>query len=74
VELRGDSVQWSFDDQIVKTFTTSQLVPGAVWSFGYPMHLIVNLAIGGYFAGSPVPSTFFPEHFVIDYIRASTLS
>jgi beta-glucanase (GH16 family) len=74
VEVRGDSVQWEFDERVVKTYTTSQLAPGSVWSFGYPMHMNLNLGVGGFFAGDPTPRTFFPEHLVVDWVRATALS
>ena len=34
-----------------------------------PMYLLVNLAVGGDWPGSPSPSTPFPNVFEIDYIR-----
>ena len=38
------------------------------------MYMIVNLAVGGFFAGSPDESTPFPAQLVIDHIRVFQLS
>lgn len=36
-----------------------------------PMYLIVNLAVGGNFPGSPDSTTIFPSQFEIDYIKVT---
>jgi beta-glucanase (GH16 family) len=55
------------------TFTPASLdgLSGAVWPFdaGQSNFIILNLAIGGSYPGSPNPSTPFPSQFVIDYVR-----
>lgn len=35
-----------------------------------PMYILANLAVGGYWPGSPDEDTEFPAEFLIDYIRA----
>nr|QQZ51972.1 glycoside hydrolase family 16 protein [Phenylobacterium glaciei] len=38
------------------------------------MYLLLNLAVGGSFAGDPDPTTPWPAHFEIDYVRAYGLA
>jgi len=55
------------------TFTPRSIasLPGAVWSFdnGQSFYLIVNIAVGGDWPGSPDASTHFPATMRIDYVR-----
>jgi beta-glucanase (GH16 family) len=50
----------------------------AVWTLtgdqvpSQPMYLVLNLAVGGAYPGSPDDSTRFPATFEIDYVRMST--
>lgn len=37
--------------------------------FDQQFHLLINLAVGGNWPGSPDASTFFPQEIVLDYIR-----
>lgn len=68
-DITPDQVTWYFDGVAVKTYRRSQLQSGDVWSFTYPMHVILNLSLGGFFAG-PVPDTEpFPVRTIVDYVR-----
>ena len=61
VDWRPGEVIWYVDG--VERYRTNQGVPAE------PMSLIVNLAVGGDWPGSPDASTFFPAHMDIHYIR-----
>ena len=37
--------------------------------FDQPFHLLLNVAVGGHFAGNPDPDTPFPVEMVVDYVR-----
>lgn len=58
------------------TYTTSSLngLSGAVWPFdaGQSNFIILNLAIGGDYPGSPDSSTPFPSEMLVDYVRIYT--
>jgi Ca2+-binding RTX toxin-like protein len=43
------------------------------WDANVPMHLIVNLAVGGNWPGAPDGSTPWPAQYKVDYIRAFKL-
>ena len=69
-----DRLVWSADGIVIKTFDMSQLKPGDEWSFDNPMHIMLTLAVGGFFAGAPTPQTPFPARMLIDYVRVSSLA
>lgn len=54
---------WYIDGKEVKTISDDH-VPSA------PMFLLMNLAIGGHWAGPPSKATPFPTAFEIDFVRA----
>jgi beta-glucanase (GH16 family) len=39
------------------------------WVFNHPFFLILNVAVGGNWPGSPNASTSFPQQMVVDYVR-----
>lgn len=60
VDWRPDSLIWSIDGS--KTFAVTESIPAE------PMHLIMNMAVGGW-AGPPTRRTPFPTAFQIDWVR-----
>ncbi|MDJ0910000.1 MAG: family 16 glycosylhydrolase [Woeseiaceae bacterium] len=45
------------------------------WPYDIPYHLILNIAVGGYWgrAGGPIDDSVFPQHMLIDYVRVYQL-
>jgi len=39
------------------------------WVFDQPFYIIINLAVGGNFLGSPNNETVFPQTMLVDYVR-----
>jgi beta-glucanase (GH16 family) len=72
------SVAYYVDDptQPYVTYTTSNLsnLSGATWPFdaGQSSFILLNLAIGGDWPGSPNASTPFPSEMLVDYVRIYT--
>ncbi|MGB6744308.1 MAG: family 16 glycosylhydrolase [Terracidiphilus sp.] len=72
------SVAYYVDDstQPYVTYTTSSLngLSGAVWPFdgGQSNFIILNLAVGGSWPGSPNAGTPFPSEMLVDYVRVYT--
>jgi beta-glucanase (GH16 family) len=64
-----DEITIGIDDVTLGTFTPGSLPPGAKWVYNRPMHVIVNLAVGGPWAGDPVSSTRFPAEMIVDSVR-----
>lgn len=67
IEWGPDYINYYVDDvlynQIKPTDVTGQ------WVFDHPFYIIINLAIGGDFVGSPNAQTTFPQTMLIDYVR-----
>lgn len=53
---------------------SSVTAAGAVWAFDqkYPAFIILNLAVGGDWPGSPDATTPFPSETLVDYVRVYT--
>ncbi len=72
------SVDYYIDDASspYATYSTSSIsgLPGAVWPFdaGQSNFIIINLAVGGDWPGSPNSSTPFPSTMLVDYVRVYT--
>ncbi|MFD3538618.1 family 16 glycosylhydrolase [Streptomyces sp. NPDC058662] len=70
VEWSPNSIVWSVDGTTYKTLTPSG-TNGNKWVFDHPFFLILNVAVGGDWPGSPDASSTFPQTMTIDYVRAS---
>lgn len=57
-----DSLVWSLDDQIIFSTPTPP-------DMHKPMYLLVNLAVGGSWPGSPDASTHLPANLLVDWIQ-----
>ena len=68
VEWEENEIRWYVDGVHYSTKTPADLNPKP-WPFDQRFHLLLNLAIGGNWPGSPDGSTVFPQHYEIDYVR-----
>ncbi|MDT5151499.1 MAG: hypothetical protein QOI01_3232 [Mycobacterium sp.] len=64
-----DRITVGIDTTTVGTFTPRSLPPGAQWVYNRPMYAILNLAVGGSWAGPPDISTQFPATMLVDWLR-----
>jgi beta-glucanase (GH16 family) len=46
-------------------------INGNTWVYNHPFFMIMNVAVGGYWPGSPNSSTVFPQTMLVDYVRVS---
>jgi len=67
IEWDQDSINWYVDDELYQTLTPND-VPGD-WAYDHPFFILLNLAVGGGFVGSPNESTTFPQTLLVDYVR-----
>jgi beta-glucanase (GH16 family) len=51
------------------TFTPDSLPVGATWVFNKPFYVILNLAVGGGWAGLPDRTTEFPATMLVDWVK-----
>lgn len=70
VDWSPNAVVWSVDGQTYQTRTPAD-VNGNKWVFDHPFFIILNLAVGGNWPGSPDGSTAFPQTMTVDYVRVS---
>lgn len=69
IEWNSTSVRWFVDGNLFYTVTRSQVQSLGNWVFDHPMFLILNVAVGGNWPGSPNASSVFPQRMYVDYIR-----
>jgi beta-glucanase (GH16 family) len=61
-------IVWYLDGQEYFRLTPADL-QGRKWVFDHPFHMILNVAVGGRWPGSPDRSTVFPQTMLVDYVR-----
>jgi beta-glucanase (GH16 family) len=72
VEWEPGTVRFYVDSNLYATFTQSQWPAGGTWTFDHPFFLILNVAVGGAWPGSPDLTTMFPQQMLVDYVRVYT--
>jgi beta-glucanase (GH16 family) len=70
VDWSPSGITWSVDGHAYETRTPAD-AGGNKWVFDHPFFVILNLAIGGDWPGSPDGATAFPQTMTVDYVRAS---
>ena len=65
-------VRLYLDDRNYATFSESEWPSGGEWVFDHPFFIILNLAVGGFWPGSPDATTQFPQEMLVDYVRVYT--
>ncbi|WP_320783024.1 ricin-type beta-trefoil lectin domain protein [Streptomyces sp. CRN 30] len=70
VDWAPGSITWSVDGQDYQTLVPED-VNGDEWVFDHPFFMLLNLAVGGSWPGSPDASTSFPQQMVVDYVRVT---
>ena len=71
IQWAPQSISFFVDGVSYKTVTPASLPSGASWVFDNPFFLILNVAVGGNFPGSPDTTTTFPQEMIVDYVRVS---
>lgn len=70
LEWREGKMRWSVDGQLYQTqsqwFTQGHDFPAP---FDKRFHMLLNVAVGGNWPGSPDGTTEFPQQMIIDYVR-----
>jgi beta-glucanase (GH16 family) len=69
-EWGRESIALSIDGAVYFTIRKADLPAAARWTFNHPNHLMLNLAVGGEWPGSPLPTTHFPATMLVDWVRA----
>jgi beta-glucanase (GH16 family) len=67
IEWTPNYINYYVDDVLYNQITPAD-VPGE-WVFNKPFFILINLAVGGTFVGSPNSETVFPQTMLVDYVR-----
>ncbi|MGW5104468.1 ricin-type beta-trefoil lectin domain protein [Streptomyces sp. NPDC004100] len=70
VDWSPNAITWSVDGHAYETRTPAD-VNGNKWVYDHPFFMILNLAVGGDWPGSPDGGTSFPQTMTVDYVHVS---
>jgi beta-glucanase (GH16 family) len=69
IEWEPNQVRWYVDGNLFETQTSADVPAGTTWVYDHPFFIILNVAVGGTWPGSPDGSTVFPQVMKVDYVR-----
>jgi beta-glucanase (GH16 family) len=69
VEWEPNAIRFYCDDVLYSTRTPGDLPTGTKWVFEHPFFILLNVAVGGNWPGSPDATTTFPQTMLVDYVR-----
>jgi beta-glucanase (GH16 family) len=69
IEWYPDNILWYLDDVLFFQVNRQELAPEYAWLFDIDHYLLLNVAVGGNWPGSPDGSTVFPQEMLVDYVR-----
>jgi beta-glucanase (GH16 family) len=70
LDWRRDSITIGFDDRAIFRVKNDQPGGKGAWPFNVPFHMILNLAIGGDWAGAKgIDDAAMPQRMEVDYVR-----
>ena len=67
IEWGPEYINFYVDDVLYNQITPNDVT--GEWVFDHPFYIIINLAVGGNFVGTPNSETVFPQSMLIDYVR-----
>jgi beta-glucanase (GH16 family) len=62
-------IQFTLDGIVYATRSALEMTSGRQWVLDKPFYLLLNLAVGGGWPGSPNASTAFPATMLVDWVR-----
>jgi len=69
IEWESNVLRFYCDGILYKTRTPADLPAGKTWVYNHPFFILMNLAVGGDWPGSPDATTLFPQTMLVDYVR-----
>lgn len=67
IEWGPEYINFYVDDVLYNQITPEDVT--GQWVFDKPFYILMNLAVGGTFVGSPNQETIFPQTMIVDYVR-----
>jgi beta-glucanase (GH16 family) len=69
VDWDADSIAFAFDGTTYARFTRSAVAAQGAWVFDQPFYVLLDVAVGGDWPGSPDSTTVWPQQLIVDYVR-----
>jgi beta-glucanase (GH16 family) len=69
IQWEPGTIAFFADGNPYHTVRRSSLPSGASWVFDQPFFVLLNVTVGGTYAGPPDSTTRFPQDMVVDYVR-----
>ena len=69
VEWEPNVIRFYCDNVLYRTLTSTDVPEGTTWVYNHPFFLLLNVAVGGNWPGSPDATTKFPQVMLVDYVR-----
>lgn len=69
IEWSAQEIKWFVDEHLFYQLKPQDLPKNAAWPFQSPFFLLLNVAVGGHYVGSPNERTVFPQKMLVDYVR-----
>jgi beta-glucanase (GH16 family) len=69
VEWEPKAIRFYVDDHLYTTRTPADLPKGAKWVYDHPFFILLNVAVGGGWPGSPDATSVYPQTMLVDYVR-----
>jgi beta-glucanase (GH16 family) len=73
VEWEPSVVRFYVDDSLYETQTIDNIPSSKRWAFDHPFFILLNVAVGGNWPGSPDGTSSFPVSMLVDYVRVYRL-
>jgi beta-glucanase (GH16 family) len=68
IDWSSSAIQFYLDGNPYETQTPANAT-GRTWEFDQPFFILLNIAVGGNWPGSPDSTTVFPQTMTVDYVR-----
>lgn len=69
VEWDSNGIRWFVDGNNFYSVTRAQVEQYGNWVYDHPFFILLNVAVGGDWPGSPDSSSAFPQRMYVDYVR-----
>jgi beta-glucanase (GH16 family) len=69
IEWEPSVIRWYVDGNLYQTRAPADLPAATNWVFDHPFFMLLNVAVGGNWPGSPDETTAFPQKMYVDYVR-----
>jgi len=69
IDWEPNAIRFYVDGNLYETRTPADVPNGGRWVFDHPFFILLNVAVGGDWPGSPDASTSWPQRMLVDYVR-----